>query len=90
MFNMMKKVHQIASFKITFSKKLQLLRGEHQTPPLHRASLMAGAIAPILISTKAPFFTSKIFPPPHFENRSAAYDHQYLWDLIKTVAAGQK
>ena len=41
--------------------------------PLRRASGTAGA--------DAPFFTSKILPPPHFENRSAAYGYRdvRLW-----------
>ena len=51
-------MHQIASFKTTFSKKLLLLRGAHppSDTPLRRASATAGAYAP--------FFTSKIWPPP--------------------------
>ena len=59
-------MHQIASFKTTFSKKLQLLRGAHppSDTPLRRASATAGAYVP--------FLTSSIWPP-HFEIRSAAY-----------------
>ena len=58
-------MHQIASFKTTFSKKLLLLRGAHPPRhPLRHTSATAGAYAP--------FLTSKIWPL-HFENRSAAY-----------------
>ena len=69
MFKIIKKVHQIASFKTTFSKKVLLLRGAHppSNTPLRRASVTAGAYVP--------FLTSKIWPP-HFENRSAAYGYQ--------------
>ena len=48
---MMKKVHQIASFKTTFSKNLQLMRGAHPLLdiPLCCASPTAGAVPPVLI-----------------------------------------
>ena len=60
-------VHQIASFKTTFSKKLQLLRGAHppQTPP------------PASHKRDRFFYFQKFGPPPHFENHSAAYGRDY-------------
>ena len=65
-------VHQIASFKPTFSKKFQLLRGTHPPRhPLRRASATTGA--------DAPFFYFKKYAP-HFKNLSAAYDGQ--WSVL--------
>ena len=56
---MRKIVHQIASFKPTFSKKLQLLRGPHRHPPA-RAS---AALTRHFYFQKSPP-PLKIFPPP--------------------------
>ena len=70
----MKNSVRIASFKTTFSKKLQLLL------PLHCASALAGAYAP--------FLTSKICPPP-FENHSTAYDQPWALHSVSWVYGPQ-
>ena len=64
-------MHQIASFKTTFSKKLQLLRGAHipSDTHLHRASVTAG--------TYVPFFDLHNLAT-HFEICSAAYACKWL------------
>ena len=57
-------MHQIASFKTTFSKKLQLLRGHisPQTPPWNDVSATAGANIISELENVAP--TLKSVPPP--------------------------
>ena len=67
-------MHQIASFKTTFSKKLLLLRGHIplRHPPASRKRDGRRLCA---------IFYFKKNGPPHFENRSAAYAHRIVQGL---------
>ena len=76
-------VHQIASFKPTFSKKLRLSRGAH---PPQTLPCVAQARRPALTRH---FLLPKIWPL-HFENHSAAYGSHhdikgYFDDVIPSL-----
>ena len=77
-------VHQIVSFKTTFSKELQLLR-KHIRHPLHRANVMASTFMLVWFD-KAPFLTST-FLTHHFKIRSATPVHLWpnSWELRSVI-----